>query len=209
MKKKVVFYLSNLMLIIMSVMIFSPVIVKAGEILIWEGKVFADSTDEVIGPTLENGEIYRIVASGVFFYDPPTNPNYAADAQYYTTGTDPWVWTDNFLPLGGQSFLRINGLDVYWGLFNNGNLDGVTGHTYSIYYTGEGTPITFIINDYFNKREVYDSHFDVKIYWVPSVGGYIVGSNILKVFPLLTFCAFIVALLTTGRIIKIRRNHIR
>lgn len=207
MKKKAVFYLSNLMLIIMSLMIFSPVMVKAGEILIWEGQVSADSTVPVPGPTLEYGEIYRIVASQVFYYDPPAN--LAADAQYYTDdGSDDWIWVTYIQPSGGQSFLRINGLDVYWGPFNNGKAD-LTGHTYSIYYTGEGTQITFIINDYIGNRDVYSCKLNVKIYWVPSVGGYIVGSNILKVFPLLTVCAFIVALLTTGRIIKIRRNHIR
>ena len=191
----------------MSLMIFSPVTVKAAEVLVWQGDVNAASDIEVLGPTLEYGEIYRIVASQIFLYDLPANPTYAADAQYYTTGTDHWVWTNSIHP--GGSFLRINGLDVDWGPFNNGNPDGVTGHTYSIYYIGEGAPITFIVAELIGSRDSYSSHFPVKIYWVPSVGGTIVGSNILKVFPLLTICAFMVALLTTGRIIKIRRNHIR
>lgn len=203
MKKKLIFNLYFIILIIMIMMIFSPVVVKAGEILVWEGIVYADGA-EVHSITLEYGEIYRIVAQETFLYDDVAL--LAADAQYYTTDpTDPWNWGNHFLCPGGHSFLQINGGDVDWGPFSNGD----TGHTYSIYYSGEGAPITFKIVDWMDDDyENNFSHFPVKIYWMPSVGGNIVGSNILKVFPLLTFCAFIVALLTTGRIINIRRNHI-
>ena len=205
MRKKIIFHLSNIMLLIMSVMIFSPAIVKAGEILVWEGEVSASGDPVLTTITLEDGEIYRIVASEMFLYD--KGANLAADPQWYTTdGSDNWNWKNHFICPDGHSFLQINDEDVDWGPFSNGD----TGHTYSIYYAGEGAPITFTIVDWIDDNYGNNfSHFPLKIYWVPSVGGTIVGSNILKVFPLLKICAFIVTLLTTGHIIKIRRNHIR
>jgi len=206
MKIKLIFCLANIMLIIINVIVFSPVIVKAAEILVWQGDVSSDGTPvDTLPIILEYGEVYRIVASEVFKYQLSPDAK-EADAQYYTTTTDTWNWGSYSTLPGGHSFLQINDGDVNWGPFSNGD----TGHTYSIYYTGEGAQITFKIHDWIDEN--YENNIcllTVKIYWVPSVGGKIVGSNILKAVPLLTVCAFTVALLTTGRIIKIRRNYTR
>ena len=193
------------MMISTSVMIFSPVMVKAGWVLIWEGDVNSASITPVVGPTLESGEIYLIVASEIFWLDPLTDQYYVADAMYYQGtpgGTDSWNWNPalvNPAP-GGQSFLQIDGASVNWGPFSNGD----TGHMYTYYYTGTGAPITFFVAELLGDRDDYSSHFIVKIYKTKTVGGYILGSNILKAVPSLAVCAFIAALLTTRRILKSR-----
>jgi len=154
MKRKVLFYLSILMMITTSVMIFSPVMVKAGWVLIWEGDVNSASITPVVGPTLESGEIYLIVASEIFWLDPLTDQYYVADAMYYQGtpgGTDSWNWNPalvNSAP-GGQSFLQIDGASVNWGPFSNGD----TGHMYTYYYTGTGAPITFFVAELLGDRE--------------------------------------------------------
>lgn len=200
MKKKVIFHLSSMMLILMSVMIFSPALVKAGEVLVWEGEVYSKGVT-VFSPTLEAGVIYRIVASEIFFYDFPNQ--LAADPQWYTDqdGVNWWNWLNNIICPVPHSFLQINDADINWGPFSNGD----TGHMYSIYYMGEGAPIGFKIVDWVDLNYGNNfSHFPLKIYRVTSVGGIIVRSNILKVIPLLAVCAFIAALLTTRRILKSR-----
>ena len=190
------------MMITTSLILASPVMIKAGWVLIWQGDVNSASITTVVGPTLASGEIYRIVASEIFWYDPPNN--LAADAYFYTTdGSDHWNWGSHLPCPGGQSFLQIDGASVNWGPFSNGD----TGHTYTYYYTGTGAPITFFVAELVGDRDDYSSHFPVKIYKTKTVGGYIVGSNILKAIPLVTVCAFMAALLT-GSIIKNRRNHI-
>ena len=195
------------MLISTSVMIFSPVMVKAGWVLIWEGWVFSSSYTQLVGPTLENGQIYRIVASEIFWFTPDED-YYVADAMYYqdASGTDDWNWdypTKVHAAPFGQSFLQIDGASVNWGPFSNGG-PGHTGHTYTYYYTGTGGPITFFIAELLGSRDDYSCQLNVKIYETKTVGGYIVGSNILKAVPSLAVCAFIAALLTTRRILKSR-----
>ena len=60
-----------------------------------------------------------------------------------------------------HSFLQINGNDVYWGPFSNGD----TGHTYTLMYTGNGEPITFRIVDWIdNVNEGNICHLHVTIY---------------------------------------------
>jgi len=115
--------------------------VAASDSHLWEGTV-SSSGEEVVSPILEYLKPYRIVATGFFWYNNPSN--LAADAEYYSTYPTVYSeWRDHFPAPGGRSFLQINGEDIDWGPFNNGK----DGHTYSIYYTGEGGPITFRIVD--------------------------------------------------------------
>jgi len=147
---------------------FTPV--NAQETLIWSQWVYS-SGDVVTGPVLTAGKTYRIVASEIFWYDYgyPDAPSFAADAQYYTTGTNSWVWQNYEVLPDGHSFLQINGENVDWGPFSNGvTLNPLVGHTYSIEYTGTGAAVTFQIidwmdNDYCNNV----CHLPVEIYEIP------------------------------------------
>jgi hypothetical protein len=126
---------------------------------------------------LEDGTLYRIEATEIWWYD--YGRNLAADAQYYTDSGPSWEWVSHFALGSGHSFLQIDGKDVYWGPFDNGNADG-TGHTYTIAATGNGTAITFRIYDWLdvdpeNPSDNY-CHLTVRIFRVITVGGYIVDS---------------------------------
>jgi len=113
--------------------------VRAQETFFWGADVSSNGTP-VTSPALEAGREYRIVASEIFWYD--VAANLAADANYYTTDpTNVWDWVS--YAYAGQSFLQINGASVDWGSFSNGD----TGHTYTIFYTGTGAPLTFAIVD--------------------------------------------------------------
>jgi hypothetical protein len=143
--------------------------VHASDPLIWEGSV-SSSGAPVVGPVLTLGESYTIVASNRWWYNNPQN--LAADAEYYTTDySDSWNW-GNYFRVDDHSFLQINGEDVEWGPFSNGD----TNHTYSINYIGQGTAITFAIVDWvdFNYSNNV-CHLDVTITESSTcVGGYIV-----------------------------------
>jgi len=149
--------------------------VMADEDLIWDAYV-PGTGETVVSPILEDGQPYRIVADEVWWYD--WDFNLAADAQYYTTdGSNSWYWKNYFPAPGGHSFLQIDGQDVAWGSFSN----GTTGHTYLIYYTGEGAAITFKIvdwidGDYGNN----DCKIRVRIYETVTVGGHVVDSNTVE-----------------------------
>ena len=135
--------------------------VKAQETFLWGADV--PSTGElVVSPVLETGRQYRIVAKGVFFYD--NVYRLAADPQYYTTSHNAWLW-DNYFPApDGHSFLQINGGDVNWGPFSNGD----TGHIYTIYYTGTGESIVFRVVDWIDGDYSDNTcHFPVEIYEGP------------------------------------------
>ena len=134
--------------------------VKAQETFPWGANV--PSTGEpVSSPVLEAGKHYRIVATEVFWYN--VTANLAADAQYYTTdASDHWNWVNYYYY--GHSFLRINGGDVDWGPFSNGD----TGHTYTINYIGAGAAITFKIVDWIDDDYTNNGcHIPVWIYELP------------------------------------------
>jgi hypothetical protein len=115
--------------------------VDATETLIWSASV-SSSGAPVTSPILKLGTQYRIVTKEIFWYNLPAN--LAADAMYYTDSPPNWNWINHFSLPDGHSFLQINGMDVNWGPFSNGD----TGHTYSIYYIGTGAAITFKITDW-------------------------------------------------------------
>ena len=130
------------------------------ETLVWSDWVYS-SGDLVTGPILISGKTYRIVAKEIWWYDKPP-ANLAADAQYYTTdNSDHWNWGNHFPAPDGHSFLQIDGADVAWGPFSNGD----TGHTYSIEYTGTGQEITFQIIDWIDDDYTNNNcHIPVEIY---------------------------------------------
>jgi hypothetical protein len=149
---------------------------KAEETLLWSGNVYS-SGGTTAGPVLDAFIQYRVVAKEVFYY---SRPSYlAADAQYYTT--DPihdWNWYNHFPAPDGHSFLQIDGKDVNWGPFSNGNPGGAAagGHTYSIYYEGTGAAIKFRIVDWIDGNYTNNScHFPVEIYELPLCTGYTPG----------------------------------
>lgn len=150
--------------------------VRAQETLIWEEDVLSTG-EPVSSPVLEAGREYRIEAKGYWCsWSFETGLiEFAADAQYYTPtpwspGYNYWIWetTNTFPAPGGHSFLQINGLDVNWGPFSNGDSLG-QGHEYTIYYTGAGAPVTFTIVDWIDG-DSYDNscHIHVKMYEGPS-----------------------------------------
>lgn len=124
--------------------------------------VSSDGTP-VTSVTLEAGKTYKITAKEVFQYDDPSN--FCADPMYYTSEyTDTWVWTSYEPCPEGHSFLQINGNDVNWGPFNNGERDPFSGHSYTIIYNGEGEPLTFQIIDWIDGDYSNNyCHFNVRI----------------------------------------------
>ena len=150
--------------------------VRADGTLLWQANI--PSTGEpVSSPILVSGRLYMIVAKELFLYG--HGPNWyqlQADAQYYMIApSNYWVWTSPyyFPAPEGHSFLEINGIDVHWGPFSNGD----TGHTYKIYYMGRGQPITFAIvdwmdGDYTNGDYTKNTcHLPVRIYELPPCAG--------------------------------------
>jgi hypothetical protein len=164
--KKTLIVFSVVVLFVMLSGLFSPV--HASDPLIWEGSV-SSSGAEVVGPVLTVGESYTIVASNRWWYN--QLGNLAADAEYYTTNySDSWEW-GNYFRVDDHSFLQINGEDVEWGPFSNGD----TNHTYTINYVGQGTAITFAIVDWLGNNSNAYCHLDVTITESTTcVGGYIV-----------------------------------
>ena len=155
-------------LVIIAVPIFG---VTAQETLLWEADVPSTGAP-VSSPVLEAGREYRIVAKGAFasWILGTVVKEYSADAQYYNPNPpDWWIWDpiNTFPAPDGHSFLQINGIDVIWGPFNNGDASGL-GHEYTTYYTGTGALITFAIVDWIDGDYVDNScHIHVKIYEGP------------------------------------------
>jgi hypothetical protein len=161
------------------------------EHLVWQGDVYSSGVP-VNSSVLVQSLSYRIVAEGMWFYD---NPNsLAADAQYFTTSSlDTWDWLNHFQN-DSHSFLQIDGQDVDWGSFSNGD----TNHTYSVYYGGADAPITFRIVDWVDQNTTNNvCHLYVRIYTEVTVGGRIVDSsppsavNVLAVGLLLASLAMV------------------
>jgi len=138
--------------------------VKAEETLIWCADVYS-SGEPVTSPVLEAGNVYRIEAREIFWYDYAND--LAADAQYYTTSPPHWEWVNYNPAPDGHSFLQINEMDVNWGPFSN----GATGHTYSITYMGEGESVSFRIVDWIDGLCNNHCHLPVCIYLVPEYHG--------------------------------------
>lgn len=201
--QKTVLFVFASMLFLTSMLIATASLVAAQK-LIWEADVLATG-EEVIGPYLGYGKHYRIVATEMFLYN--VTANLAADAQYYTKDPfDPWVWGDYYYY--GHSFLQINGEDVDWGPFSNGEWGPPpTGHTYTIDYIGAGAAITFKIVDWIDDDyDNNESHLPVKIYEIPVVGGYIVDSTPLKIIASWIISAIMMAVLITVPFIKYCRK---
>jgi hypothetical protein len=143
--------------------------------LLWEDQV-PSSGLEVTSPVLISGEQYTIVASDRWWYSKPSEDNLAADAMYYTTNyTDSWDWIDNLAAPDGHSFLQIDGQDIDWGSFSNGD----TNHTYSINYTGQGAALTFRIVDWVDGNYTNNEcKLLVRIYGEHTVGGTIIDADL-------------------------------
>ena len=170
------------------------------ETLVWEGDV-SSSGVPVSSPVLASGAVYRIIASEIWFYD---NPNsLAADAQYYTTSSiDTWEWLNYYSP-GNHSFLQINGNDVYWGSFSNGD----TNHTYSIYYNGAGASINFSIVDWVDHNYANNfCHLHLIIGEETCVGGRILDSVPSSTVSALTVGALFLASVATVLVVVHRRK---
>jgi hypothetical protein len=143
--------------------------------LLWEDQV-PSSGLEVTSPVLISGEQYTIVVSDRWWYSKPSEDNLAADAMYYTKNyTDSWDWVDNFAAPDGHSFLQIDGQDVDWGPFSNGD----TNHTYSINYTGQDAALVFRIVDWVDGNYTNNEcKLLVRIYDEYLVGGTIIDANL-------------------------------
>ena len=171
-----------------------PKAVLAQEMLLWTADVQGDGTPN-ISPILKHGRDYRIVAKEIFWYDYPAN--LAADANYYTTDpSDCWMWAS--YSYAGQSFLQIDGQNINWGPFSNGD----TGHTYSIIYTGEGARIIFTIvdlidGDYTNNM----CHLPVEIWEQPiSVGGTTASIETSQIHWWITLNIFIFTIIISAKV---------
>jgi hypothetical protein len=198
-------------MVIFSLIMFSIVFlviaalpVRADEVLIWDKYVLSSGV-EVTSPVLEYGKLYRIVADEVWWYN--WDYNLAADAQYYTTDlSNSWDWVNHFHAPDGHSFLQINGQDVNWGPFSNGD----TNHTYTIYYTGEGAALTFRIVDWMDGN--YGNNYckiRVRIYKSVTVGGYVVDSEPLSVGNLPMVSVTILGMLVAVPVINYCRKFLR
>lgn len=143
--------------------------------LLWEDQV-PSSGLEVTSPVLISGEQHTILVSDRWWYSKPSEDNLAADAMYYTTDyTDSWDWINNFATPGGHSFLQIDGQDVDWGPFSNGD----TNHTYSINYTGQDAALVFRIVDWVDGNYTNNEcKLLVRIYDEYLVGGTIIDANL-------------------------------
>ena len=198
--QKTIMFLSMLFAIGFLIVAVSPVM--AYEVLIWDE--YALGTGEaVVSPILEDGKLYRIVADEVWWWD--NTSNLCADAQYYTNdSSNSWYWGNHFPAPDGSSFLQINGQNVSWGPFS----DGDTGHTYTIYYAGEGAAITFRIVDWIDEDYVdNDCKIRVRIYKSVTVGGYVIDSNPFETVGLWIIGAMMMALVTVPIVKYLRKTR--
>ena len=156
---------------------------------VWEGDVFSSGVEVTTSVALLSGKQYRIVANGTWWYDWPGN--LAVDAQYYTTDfVNSVFWGDHFLPLGGGSFLQINRQNVSWGEFSNGD----TGHTYTTYYAGNGSAITFRIVDWMDGNYGNNvCHIHLRIFKEVTVGGRIADPDLGDAAAYVGFGALVLA----------------
>jgi hypothetical protein len=163
---------------------------------VWESDVFSSGVS-VVSPVLEAGTSYVVQVQEIWFYD--YDNNFAADAMYYTTdASDSWDWLNHIALSNGHSFLQIDGNDVNWGAFSNGD----TGHKYTIAYTGGGAALTFRIwdscdLDYGNNV----CHIHVLIYSETTVGGYIVDYGVSNVYLAWMFGAVAFGVVVAGSVV--------
>jgi hypothetical protein len=143
----------------------------ASSSLVWESDVSSSGT-QVTSSVLTNGVLYRVVATEVWLYQ-DEHDNLAADAMYYTTDYSNTVfWGNYFAAPGGHSFLQIDGQDVNWGPFRNGDSGN---HVYTIYYAGVGAGLAFNITDWVDGNIANNfGSMHVQIYRDVIVGGHIV-----------------------------------
>lgn len=135
--------------------------IKAQETPIWTDNAYSATGEPISTPTLTSGTEYQIVAATIFWYN--YSGNLQADAQYYTTDTSDYNWTNYYPAPNGHSFLQINGSDVNWGAFSNAE----TNHTYSISFIGTGNPITFQVYDWVDQDITNNyCHIEISIYQV-------------------------------------------
>jgi len=145
-------------LILTTIPVINVPVVQA-ETLVDKIWVYSNGTPATSHVSLEFGKKYKIVAREMFWYDYPNTLQ--ADAMYYTTNPQGWQWTNWFPAPDGHSFLQINGQDIDWGPFSNGD----TGHTYTIEMMGEGDYLTFQIIDWYDfDYENNECHLVVYIY---------------------------------------------
>lgn len=198
--KKTVFFAFSSILLLLAVSMVIMLPVMAVETFIWESWVYSTGVD-VVSPVLENGKQYRIVAEEIWWYNKPAN--LAADAQYYTTdNSSSWNWVSYLHAPGGHSFLTINGEDVDWGPFSNGD----TGHRYTIYLIGSGFPLTFNLVDLINGYGNNECHLVVRIYKDVKVGGRIVDSTTPGIYLTWMATALTLAMVVTVPIIWYSRK---
>lgn len=198
--KKTVFFAFSSILLLLAVSMVIMLPVMAVETFIWEASVPSTGVD-VVSPVLENGKQYRIVAEEIWWYNKPAN--LAADAQYYTTdNSSSWDWVSYLHAPGGHSFLTINGEDVDWGPFSNGD----TGHRYTIYLIGSGFPLTFKLVDLINGYGNNECHLVVRIYKDVKVGGRIVDSTTPGIYLPWIATALTLAMVVTVPIIWYSRK---
>jgi len=161
-----------MVLLVSTTIMLLPIYSAKAETLVWTENV-SSSGITTIGPVLNYGWPYRIVASsaGDWWYNYPANLQ--ADAMYYTTNPVAWDWTNHLIAPSGHSFLQINEMDQNWGPFSNGD----TGHSYSLTYVGKGEAIRFRIVDWMDGDYTNNScHIPVTIYQSDlPVGGYSVS----------------------------------
>ena len=163
-------------LLILATVVASIAPVVALQSPIWTGQV-SSTGEQVVGPILLDGREYRIVVSGSWLYDEPNN--LAADSQYYTTNyTNSVFWEEPiFVAPTGHSFLQINGLDIDWGSFSNGD----TNHTYTAFLIGDESAITFRIVDWLDGNYTNNvCHISLQVFVSHAVGGAIVEQSLLQ-----------------------------
>jgi hypothetical protein len=143
--------------------------------LLWEDQVLSSGL-EVTSLVLISGEQYTVVVSDRWWHSKPSEDNLAADAMYYTTDyTDSWDWVNHFAAPGGHSFLQIDGQDVDWGPFSNGD----TNHTYTIGYAGQDAALVFRIVDWVDGNYTNNEcKLLVRIYGEHTVGGTIIDADL-------------------------------
>jgi hypothetical protein len=138
-----------------------PIYSAKADTWVWTGNV-SSSGAITNGPVLLLGAVYHIEADETFWYN--YTAGLCADAMYYTTDpSNGWQWGNNFAPPSRHSFLQIDGQDMAWGAFSNGD----TGHSYSVVFMGTGAAISLQIVDWMDGDYSNNNcHLRVNIYLV-------------------------------------------
>jgi hypothetical protein len=173
---------------------------SADSALVWEGDVYSSGV-EVSSSVLNYGVAYRIVATEIWYYSFNDPINLTADAMYYTVdSSNDFYWASHLAAPGGGSFLQINGQNVSWGPFSNGD----SGHTYTYDYTGTGNALTFRIVDLVDHNTGNNfCHLPVRIYMEFPVGGHI--ADVVPSVVIVGFVVGAVAFAAVGTVPAIRR----